>query len=380
MIVPRRALPVFVLVLLVAGSLHAHADTRSLRATEVVGSLEISADAGLGRIDIHRDLAAVLQRDEGIVSLVDISIPGDPIILGRYDDDARQSLDGDLAFSSDGRWLFYARQTVQFFKDGIHVLDVSDPTAPSLASYQPGGGSLRVGYFDDGTNEWVVALDAITGFVVYRFEPTSGVLVPVHVNALPETKVGGPSSAGIQIVQDPILKQPLMYASTGKTGVEVFDFSDPTNPELLGSWADIGLAEIEVKVAGKKRTIYGASEYWFDKTQEPVVVELDASDLSKIKRSRVFSTGADPDDRFRVQGMALSGPTLVAAHSELGIVAFTPRLHNGLTVATFDDERNSAAGVFGDGNYSFDVEFRKGLAYVTDAATGTLTVIRSTLF
>ena len=380
MTVPRHVLPIFVLVVLFAGSIHAHADTRNLRATEVVASLEISADAGLGRIDIHGDLAAVLQRDEGIVSLVDISIPADPIILGRYADDARQSLDGDLAFSSDGRWVFYARQTVQFFKDGVHVLDVSDPTTPRLASYQPGGGSLRIGYFDDGANEWVVALDAISGFVVYRFEPTAGVLVPVHVNALPETKVGGPSSAGIQIVQDPILKKPLMYASTGKTGVEVFDFSDPTNPALLGSWTDMGLAEIEVKVSGKKRTIYGASEYWFDKTQDPVVVELDASDLSKIKRSRLFSTGADPDDRFRVQGMALGGSTLVAAHSELGIVAFTPRIDNGLTVATFDDERNSAAGVLGARNYSFDVEFRKGLAYVTDAATGTLTVIRSTLF
>ena len=381
MVLSRRIVPTVVLVLLVAGSVHANADTRSFRATEVVASLEVSADAGLGRIDIHGGLAAVLQRDEGIVSLIDISIPADPIILGRFDDDARQSLDGDLAFSSDGRWLFYARQTVQFFKDGIHVIDVSDPTAPRLASYQPGGGSLRVGYFDDGTNEWVVALDAITGFVVYRFEPTSGVLVPVHVNALPETKVGGPSSAGIQIVHDPILKKPLMYASTGKTGVEVFDFSDPTSPELLGSWTDIGLAEIEVKVSGKKRTIYGASEYWFDKTQDPIVVELDASDLSKIKRSRIFSTGADPDDRFRVQGMALSGAMLIAAHSELGIVAFTPRVDDGLTVATFDDERNAAAGIpLGEGNYTFDVELRKGFAYVTDAATGTLTVIRSTLF
>lgn len=380
MTVSRRALPVFVLGLLVAGSLHAHAETRSLRATEVVASLEISEDAGLGRIDIHGDLAAVLQRDEGIVSLVDISVPADPIILGRFDDDARQSLDGDLAFSSDGRWLFYARQTVQFFKDGIHVLDVSDPTAPRHASYQPGGGSLRVGYFDDGTNEWVVALDAITGFVVYRFEPTSGVLIPVHISPLPGLKVGGPASAGIQILQDPILKKPLMYAATGKTGVEVFDFSDPTNPELLGSWGDMGLAEIEVKVSGKKRTIYGASEYWFDKTQEPVVIELNASELSKIKGFRTFRTGAEPDDRFRVQGMALSGTTVVAAHSELGVVAFTPRVGHGLQLATFDDKRNSAAGVFGDGNYSFDIELRKGLAYVTDAATGTLTIIRSSLF
>lgn len=133
-------------------------------------------------------------------------------------------------------------------------------------------------------------------------------------------------------------------------------------------------------MSGKKRTIYGASEYWFDKTQEPVVIELNASELSKIKGFRTFRTGAEPDDRFRVQGMALSGTTVVAAHSELGVVAFTPRVGHGLQLATFDDKRNRAAGVFGDGNYSFDIELRKGLAYVTDAATGTLTIIRSSLF
>jgi hypothetical protein len=374
----RRALAALVGMLLVPGSLHASA--KSPRPVQVVASLEVSTEAGLGRIEIHADVAAILQRDEGIVSLVDISNPARPKVLGRFDDDARQSLDGDLAFSSDGRWIFYARQTVQFSRDGIHVLDVSDPAAPSLASYQPAGGTLRVDYFDDGTNEWVVTMDAIAGLVVYRFEATTGVLIPVHVSPLPELKVGGPASAGIEIMRDPILEIPLMYASTGKTGVEVFDFSDPTNPELLGAWGDLGLAEIEVKVSGKKRTIYGASEYWFDAQQEPVVVELDASNLSKIKRVRVLTTRSVPDDRFRVQGMALSGGTLFAAHSELGLVMFTPKLDVGLSLANFDDERNGAAGVLGQANYTFDVEFRKGLAYVTDAATGTLTIIRSAWF
>ena len=366
------------MVVMAIGSLGAQA--KSPRPVDVVASLEVSKDAGLGRIEIHGGMAAILQRDEGIVSLVDISNPARPKIVGRFDDDASQSLDGDLAFSSDGRWLFYARQTVQFSRDGIHVIDVSDPAAPSLASYQPGGGSLRVDYFDDGTTEWVVSMDAIAGLVVYRFESTAGVLIPVHVSPLPELKVGGPASAGIEILQDPILEKPLMYAATGKTGVEVYDFSDPTNPQLLGAWPDLGLAEIEVKVSGKKRTIYGASEYWFDAQQEPVVVELDASNLSKIKRVRVFRTGSAPDDRFRVQGMAVNGSTLFAAHSELGLVMFTPRLDLGLSLATFNDERNGAAGVLGQDNYTFDVEFRKGLAYVTDAATGTLTIIRSTFF
>lgn len=374
----RRAVTTLAAMVVVVGSLGAQA--KSPRPIDVVASLEVSKEAGLGRIEIHGGMAAILQRDEGIVSLVDISKPARPQVVGRFDDDARQSLDGDLAFSSDGRWIFYARQTVQFSQDGIHVLDVSDPAAPRHAWYQPGGGTLRVGYFDDGTTEWVVSMDAIAGLVVHRFEPTTGILIPVHISPLPELKVGGPASAGIHIIQDPILDKPLMYAATGKTGVEVYDFSDPTNPQLLGAWPDLGLAEIEVKVSGKKRTIYGASEYWFDSQQDPVVVELDASDLSAIKRVRVFGTGSEPDDRFRVQGMAVKGSTLLAAHSELGLVMFTPRVAHGRVLATFDDERNPAAGVLGQKNYTFDVEFRKDLAFVTDAATGTLTILRSRYF
>ena len=379
MALSRRALTIVSLLLLLPTALPAAAKGPR-RPIAVVGSLEVSTEGGLGRVEIHRDLAAVLQRDEGIVSLVDISRPADPEVVGRFDDGATRSLDGDLVFSSDGDWLIYARQTEQFSRDGIHVIDVSDPAAPALASYSPAGGTLRIAHHDDGSTEWVVAMDAIAGLVVYRFEPTAGVLVPVHVSPLPGLKVGGPASAGIQIVRDPILDTTLMYAATGMTGVEVFDFSDPTNPQLLGAWSEIGLAEVEVKVTGKKRTIYGASEYWFDSQQEPLVVQLDASKLDNIKQTRVLGTDAAADDRFRVQGMAVKGPNLFAAHSELGLVMFTPRLDVGLRLASFHDPRNAAAGVFGDKNYTFDIEFGRGLAYVTDAATGVLTILRSPLF
>ena len=379
MALSRRALMIVALCLLLATALPAVAKSPR-RPVAVVGSIEVSPEGGLGRIEIHRDLAAVLQRDEGIVSLVDISRPAGPEVVGRFDDGATGSLDGDLAFSSDGKWLIYARQTVQFSRDGIHVIDISDPAAPALASYSPAGGTLRIAHHDDGSTEWVVAMDAIAGLVVYRFEPTAGVLVPVHVSPLPALKVGGPASGGIQILRDPILDTTLMYASTGRTGVEVFDFADPTNPQLLGAWSDIGLAEVEVKISGKKRTIYGASEYWFDAQQEPLVVQLDASKLDNIKQVRVLGTDSTADDRFRVQGMAVRGANLFAAHSELGLVMFTSRLDVGLSVASFHDRRNAAAGVFGDKNHTFDIEFAKGLAYVTDAATGVLTILRSSLF
>lgn len=342
----------------------------------IVSDIEVSKSAGLGRIELHGGIAAVLQRDEGIVALLDVSKPSSPKVLGRYDDGANQSLDGDLAFSSDGNWLFYARQTVQFSKDGVHVLNVSDPTNPTLASYQPGGGTLRVAHYDDGDTEWVVVMDATTGMVVYRFEPTTGALVPVHVNALPALKVGGPASAGLVIQNDPLLDKPLLYASTGQTGLEVFDFSDPTNPSLMGSWPNMGLAEIEVNVSGKKRLVYGAAEYWFEKTNPPVVVELDATKLGAIKKKRLLSVGCKTDDSQRVQGMALSGDVLYVANSTVGLPVF---FGDNLFRFTPVERRfpNADAGYQGS-PYVFDVETKGAYVYASDAATGYLTVIKRT--
>lgn len=341
---------------------------------KIAGTLEVSKAAGLGRIELNGDLAAVLQRDEGIVALLDVSDRSRPKVLGRYDDGADQSLDGDLVFSSDGNWVIYARQTVQFSKDGIHVLNVSDPKNPTLASYQPGGGSLRIAHYDDGSTEWIVVMDAISGMVVYRFEPTTGVLVPVHVNALPALKVGGPASAGLVIQKDPILKKPLLYASTGQTGVEVFDFSDPTSPVLLGSWSEVGLAEIEVLATGKKRLIYGAAEYWFTKTNPPIVLELDASKLGNIDMKRALSAGCKTDDSQRVQGMALAGDDLYVANSGVGLPVYFGKnffRYTPVHVGTM----NEGAGYPGN-YYVFDVETDGRYVYATDAANGFLTIVK----
>jgi hypothetical protein len=338
------------------------------------GAVQVSFEGGLGRLEIRGNVGAVLQRDEGIVALLDLSKPARPKVLGRYDDGATQSLDGDLAFSSDGNWLIYARQTVQFSRDGIHVIDVSDPAAPALRSYQPGGGTLRVTHYDDGTTEWVVVMDATMGMVVYRFEPTTGVLVPVHVSPLPALKVGGPASAGLVVQRDPILKKPLLYATTGITGLEVFDFSDPTSPVLLGSWREVGLAEVEVNVTGGRRLVYAAYEYWFNKTNLPYVVELDATKLGAIKQRRWLSAGCKNDDTQRVQGMALAGDDLYVANSTIGLpVYFGPNYLRFVPVHTGEPNPDAA---YQAPFFVFDVEVSGKYLYATDAATGVLTAVK----
>jgi hypothetical protein len=372
-----RAGVILLLACLVAAPTASSQQTPDIPVHTVLGSVEVSKDAGLGSVAVHGQFAAVLQRDEGIVAIVDVDNPRKPKVIGRYDDDADQSFDGDLEFSSDGRWLFYTRQTHEFSLDGLHVLDVSDPANPTLRNYEPGGGMLRLAYYDAGDAEWIVTMDAVDGMIVNRFEPTTGAVVPVHASPLPALKVGGPASAGVVIQYDPILEKPLLYASTGQTGVEVFDFSDPTNPVLLGSWADVGLAEIEVLIEGKKRTIFGATEYWFNKAHKAQIWHLNATKLERIKVERTVTLNCPPDDRWRMQGMALAGDDLYVAESNVGLISFWGEYGRTLSAFTpFDRGAPNKLAAVPASPYVFDVEVQRDLLYITDASTGILSIVQ----
>ncbi|MDP9068510.1 MAG: hypothetical protein M3N53_09265 [Actinomycetota bacterium] len=344
---------------------------------DVSGSiLEVSKKAGLGRVEVHGRIGAVLQRDEGTVAILDTSDPASPKVVGRYDT-AKDSLDGELAFSNDGKWLFYARQTKTFDEEGLHVLDVSDPKSPKLAFYQPAGGSYRVEYVKQGDAEWVVLLDAIDGLVVYRFNSQTGALVPVHVDALPALKVGGPASA--DIVYDPkddVTGKPLLYVTTGKTGLQIFDFSSPAAPVEVSSWEEVGLAEIEVAATKRSRTVYAATEYWFNKSLAPEVIALDATDLGKVVERRRLSLKLPPEEGTFVQGMALDGDRLYVAHSTKGLVVFDTASGKVVGRHIQKGQRNEMAGVMAS-PYAIDVDLvGRDHLYLTDAATGILAALR----
>ena len=348
-----------------------------------VGSVEVSETAGAGRVEVHGKIAAVLQRDEGIVSLVDVSKPARPKVLGRYDGGIEQqragkSLDGDLAFSSDGNWLFYARQSTQMSADGLHVIDVSDPAAPALRHYQPEGGTFRVALYETESATYVITMDAIEGLVINRFDPTNptGILVPVYSDPQPAARrVGGPASAGLFVdPKDPQLGVPLLYATSGTTGLQIYDLSTPEQPALVGSWGEKGLAEVEVVRTKGSRTVYAATEYWFNETLEPEVVVLNANDLGAIEAKKPIGLNFPASEEFRVQGMTIDKGHLYVAYSSLGLVEFAL---DGHPVGYLTDlgERNEGSTELGE-PYTFDVDAAKGLLYVTDAATGTLSLVR----
>lgn len=374
---------VLLLTAIPAGSLNAARRIEGKARFRPAGSVELSKKGGLGRIAVHGKIGAVLEREEGVVTLFDLSKAAKPRALGSYDGAleggrAGASLDGDLAFSDDGKWLFYARQSTQLSADGLHVIDVTDPKQPVLAFYQPEGGTSRLAYYRSGESAYVVTLDAIHGIVVNRFDDTTGAAVPVWVDPLPALKVGGPASAGIWIDRkDPATGSPLMYVTTGKTGLQIYDLSLPEAPELRGSWDGAGLAEVEVVATKKKRTVYAATEYWFDATLMPQVVELDATKLGDIEQRRTLSFAYTAADQYRVQGMTRFRGSLFLAHSRAGLRAFdgsgapmTEQLHGG-------GKPNEMTALMG-GPYAFDVVAARGYLYLSDAATGRLTAVRVT--
>jgi hypothetical protein len=250
--------------------------------------------------------------------------------------------------------------------------------------YAPGGGTLRVAYHRTPDAEYVITLDAIVGMVVFRFVrgAAGGSLVPVHVDALPVLKVGGPASAGLYVdPKDPKLGVPLLYVTTGETGLDVFDFSTPERPVKLGSWATEGLADLEVAASAEGRTVYAATEYWFNRQSLPRVVVLDASDLSRITQTQRFSPG-EPDYpagvNWRVQGIELAEGKLFVAHSHAGLGVLDTCCLSELPRATTTDlgEANTGGEFRTIAPYAMDVELSNGAVLVSDASTGTLSTFR----
>jgi hypothetical protein len=356
-----------------------------------LGAVEISEGAGIGQIEVRGGLAAVVQRDDGLVALVDVSDPTGPRVVGRYDGNTGRPeldhpLDGDVAFSHDGRFLFYARQTTEFSNEGLHVIDVSNPSQPSRAAYVPAGGTLRVAYLRAGGVEYVITLDAVAGLIVFRFERAGpgAALVPVYVDAQPLLKVGGPGSAGLFVdPSDPKLGKPLLYVSTSLTGVQVFDFSMPERPVLLGSWgAQEGLADIEVRATPDTRTVYAATQYRnVNIPPAPRIVVLDATDLSAIKEVARVSPG-EPDYpanvMWRVQGIEFAHGLLSVAHSHAGLAVLETCCLDAPLASTTDLGEGNKGGAFPNlSPYAMDVEaLSEDVLLVSDASTGTLSVFR----
>lgn len=348
----------------------------------LVGALDLSPNGGAGQLDVHDALVAVVLRDEGRVALVDMTDPAAPAVVGSYDGGTGQAsldhpLDGDVAFSDDGTILFHARQTSDYSNEGLHVLDVTDPSAPVRTDLALQGGMLRVAYGRVAGTEVVVTQDAIGGLTVFEVlrTPLGARVVPVHVDPLPALKVGGPASAGIEFVEaDPVTGAPLVVVADGTTGLRLLDLTDPSQPVELGAWDEQGLAAVAVEHRDGRRLVHAATEYWFDPATPPELVTLDTTDpeaITEVARRNIG--GYDGDGAWKLGGLHLADGELHVAHGHAGLVTIEPGGTAVLRTTTDLGTPSIPHPTHGFlAWYAMDVAAQGDHLLVTDGATGEL--------
>ncbi len=171
---------------------------------------------------------------EDLLLVIDISNPSEPQLA---------TVHGAVGLSFEGMaikdgYLYTARHG-----DGLEILDLADPTAPTTVAEIP---TL--------VHSWDVAFP---DNIVYVADGSGGLAVidatnpaaPVHLLSLP--------TAGAAV--DVCVSNGLALVALGSAGVDVFDIDDPANPHWLGNYNSSALA-ISMEAAGD--TLYLAD--WDD--------------------------------------------------------------------------------------------------------------------
>ena len=233
---------------------------------------------------VEGDLVYLAARTAGII-IADISDPWHPVQVGQlnYPDWTgtadRLALDGDHLFVTDGT----GRE--------VHVVDVSDPTAPSRVAQvatevYPAGLALRGDFLYVAVQE--------TGLEI--FDITNPVQ-PQPVGILP-----------VSLATNVDIEGGLMFTTSLTNTVAIHDLVDPANPALL---ATVTLPEevetYEVRVRGNLAYVAGPLGTWILDITDPATPAL----VGAIPGGSTSLTIADGHAflmRFRIEVFDLANP------------------------------------------------------------------------
>ncbi len=127
------------------------------------------------------------------------------------------TVDGDYAFVADGSW-------------GLQVIDISDPTAPTLAGTCNTPGFCRSVAISGGH---AFVADYATGLLVIDIsDPTS------------PTLIGGYNTSGT--AYDVAVSGDHAFVADDISGLQVIDISDPTAPTLVGALGEYWASEVAI--------------------------------------------------------------------------------------------------------------------------------------
>lgn len=294
--------------------------------------------------------------NNGGMSILDVTDPTNPTLAGSIgtDDLTRHiALDGTTAYLSD-------------FLAGMRSVDIIDPTMP-VERGAAGSGNVADRFARAGHLGYASDFGPVGSRIIQIYDLTD------HANPVPLGQ-----HATVQI-SDMEATGSLLYVAENTSGLKVLDNTDPNNPAVAGTvagtYTGIDLANGFLFAAGNN------SVFVFDLSDPNQPVELTELMLNRPRDIQVIGHRAYVADRTRgLVILDVSNPnnlTIVGEQTTQstgsqrihvsGDRAFLPNA--GLNIMDITDETKPQLLGFLEGNYA-DVIYEQGLLYVAESVSG----------
>jgi hypothetical protein len=353
----------------------------SRRKPTIIGSISSGLIGDALSVFVDGDYAYVTDKDEGL-KVVNITDPTNPHKIGSYDTpNIAQSIyvDGDYVFIADGSGDAFLRNVI--------VLDVTDPSNPTLlGNCTTAASGSATGIYVSGDTAYVActvggvyAVDVtdpsapqsignvntageaysvvIDGDYAYVADGTNG-LVVVDIIDPTNLNIVATFSTGISSATNIVIEGNYAYVIDINNGMIVVNITDPTTPSFVESWSKSGASDAFA---------YGNYLYVTDITDGLSVVNI-----------------TDPNTPKFINTISLPG--LAQAIVIEGCYAYIACYDGGFQVAELSnasppnligtyDTPSFAQDVFVSGNYAYVADYSSGLQIldITDPSAPTLT-------
>jgi hypothetical protein len=253
------------------------------------------------------------------LQIVDISDPSSPSLAGSYD-----TLEAGYVFINGS----YAYVSINV--DGLQIVDISDPSNPSLAGSYDTPGNAN-GIYVDGSYAYVVG----------------------HAGGLQIVDISNPSnpslagSYGTGDAFNVFISGSYAYVASGWDGLQIIDISNPSSPSFVGSYITSDIAR-GVHIIGTYAYVRDDSALLVIDISDPSSPSLAGSYASPEYASDIFVEGsyaylADRDDHLQIVDISdPSSPSLAGSY----------------------DTPGDALGIYVDGSYAYVAASSSGLQVI----------------
>lgn len=302
------------------------------------------------------------------IAILDIADPERPVQVGFFD--AGTAYVNDVEVSPDGKWAFLPTMPLVTEENdplggglayvgdgGLQVVDISDLRNPRLATFwrAPGSSAQAPPPLDFGKGWHRLDIEVIDGAIhvfgtnnalaqidIVRFEPTPVPhVVPVSSYQSPAgreaalNRQDGWASSNIHdvtVVPDPLdASKVLMGVAHWEAGIHLLDVTDPSSPELLGTWADFTVVKpgnvhnVEFTAVEGRRIAVVSPEYPVNFERQGILWNVDITDYAHPELAGTWQLpGLHPAEggvyMFSTDRVEIRNGTVFVSHMHAGLI------------------------------------------------------------